>query len=125
MRSTRTQLWREGGREGGRGEGEREGGRERGGRGRDEISELTECGQNNAQICTNQGKDNYHEYASTEQHCVGQVTCSCVCLWLNRACSCVCLCGSVFSEGVCRTGVCLMCVSLFSEGVVPLQTVLS
>ena len=37
---------------------------------------------------------------------------------------CVSVCGSVFSEGVCRTGVCV-CGSVFSEGVVPLQTVLS
>ena len=78
MRSTGTQLWREGGREGGR-EGEREGGRE-GGREREgegegegvigialvKISELTQCGKNNAQICTNQGNDNFHEYRGRE-----------------------------------------------------------
>ena len=57
----------EGGRERER-EREREGGREGGREGEGvignesmKISELTECGQNNAQICTNQGKDNYHE----------------------------------------------------------------
>ena len=104
MRSTGTQLWREGGREGGRGDGEREGreGRE-GGRGREgeggreregegegkgeggreggregegvtKSQSCPQCGQNNVQICTNQGNDNI--ILSTEH----AVVCLCVAL---------------------------------------------